>query len=121
MDQKTLGILGENMAKNFLLDKAYSILTMNFRFKKGEIDIIAQKENTTVFVEVKTRQNNYLGEPWRAVTKKKQKQIVQVAHEYLVLHNIDQESRFDIISIVHDPAIQHLQIEHIEDAFYAML
>ncbi len=121
MDQKLLGILGENMAMAFLSEKAYKIKTTNYRFKKWEVDIIAEKENTIVFVEVKTRQNDYLGEPWRAVTKAKQRQIIRVAHEYLVLHNIHQEARFDVVSIIHDPAIQRNQIEHIEDAFYAML
>ena len=121
MEQKLLGILGEKMARTFLSEKDFLIKTTNYRFKKWEIDIIAEKENTIIFVEVKTRQNDYLGEPWRAVTKTKQKQIIRVAHEYLVLNNIEKEARFDIVSIIHDPNIQRNEIEHIEDAFYAML
>jgi putative endonuclease len=121
MEQKILGILGEKMAQNFLSDRAYQIRSTNYRFKKWEVDIIAETENVLVFVEVKTRQNDYLGEPWRAVTKTKQKQIIRVAHEYLIQNNIEKEARFDVVSIIYNPNIHLKQIEHIEDAFYPML
>jgi putative endonuclease len=121
MDQKTLGILGEQMAQLFLAEHAYKIRSTNYRFKKWEVDIIAETENVFVFVEVKTRQNDYLGEPWRAVTKTKQKQIIRVAHEYLIQNNIEKEARFDVVSILYNPNIHLKQIEHIQDAFYPML
>lgn len=121
MDQKTLGILGEQMAKKFLADRAYTIRSTNYRFKKWEVDIIAETENEFVFIEVKTRQNDYLGEPWRSVTKAKQKQIIRVAHEYLIQNNIEKEARFDVVSILFNPLINLKQIEHIQDAFYPML
>ena len=121
MNAKLLGLLGENMAKHFLSEKDFKIVASNYRFKKWEIDIIAEKDNTIVFIEVKTRQNDYLGEPWRAVTRTKQRQIIRVAQEYLVHNNISQEARFDVISILHNPERSLNKIEHIEDAFYSML
>jgi putative endonuclease len=121
MDHKTLGIFGEQLAKEYLTDHAYKIRSSNFRFKKWEVDIIAETEKTFVFVEVKTRQNDYLGEPWRAVTKIKQKQIIRVAHEYLIQNNIEKETRFDVVSILYNPDTHLKKIEHIKDAFYPML
>jgi putative endonuclease len=69
-------------------------------------------------VEVKTRQTAEIGEPWRAVTRAKQRQIIKAANYYIQLHSIDLETQFDIISIVHNSF--RTDIEHIEDAFYAL-
>ena len=48
---QNLGKEGEVIAKKHLESNGYSILESNWRFKKYEIDIIAQKNNTIVFVE----------------------------------------------------------------------
>jgi putative endonuclease len=115
MNQQELGIYGENLACNFLVKKGYTILTRNYHYRKNEIDIIATFENQLIIVEVKTRQTAELGEPWRAVTRSKQKSIIQVANDYIFKENIHFETRFDIISIVHNGF--RTDIEHIEDAF----
>lgn len=112
-----LGKLGENKASQYLMDNGYSILDRNFKHYRNEIDIVALKDNELVIVEVKTRETNALGEPWRTVTKSKQKTIVQVAHQYVIRKNIDLNTRFDIISIVHNK--YGTSIEHIIDAFTA--
>ena len=72
-----------------------------------------------VIIEVKTRQTAEIGEPWEAVTKAKQKIIVQVANNYIQKNNLDIDTRFDIISIVHNSF--RTKIEHIEDAFSASM
>ncbi len=117
MTDHELGIFGENLAVNHLINKGYDILCRNFKYRKQEIDIVAQDGEQLVIVEVKTRQTAEIGEPWMAVTKSKQKIIVQVAHEYIVQNNLDVETRFDVISIVHNSF--RTKIEHIEDAFTA--
>jgi len=119
MEQHELGKLGETIAANILIEKGYSILERNWKFGKIEIDLIASFEEIIVFVEVKTRENNYVGEPWEAVTISKQKRIVKAAHQYLVSHDEDREVRFDIISIIHNAKYQ--QIEHLEEAFYPLV
>lgn len=117
MTQQELGILGENLAVSHLLSKGYTILDRNFKFRKKEIDIIALYDNHVVVVEVKARQTAEIGEPWMAVTRPKQKIIIQVANYYLKSKNIELETRFDIISIVHNSF--RTKLEHIEDAFSA--
>lgn len=118
MTQQELGILGEQLAFTFLQQKNYHILTKNYRFGKLEADLICIADNKLVVVEVKTRQTAEIGEPWRAVTRSKQKQIIKVANHYIVENNIDLETRFDIISIVHNG--YRTDIEHLEDAFYPL-
>lgn len=117
MTQQELGIAGENLAEKFLHQKQYKILARNFRFGKLEADLICLADRKLIVVEVKTRQTLEIGEPWRAVTRAKQKQIVKVANHYICEHDIHLETRFDIISIVHNSF--GTDIEHIEDAFTA--
>ena len=50
-----MGLWGENKAVEFLKAKNYTILARNYHSRFGEIDIIARKQNTIIFVEVKTR------------------------------------------------------------------
>lgn len=119
MNNVELGVFGETLAEKFLRNKGYKILDKNVRFKKWEADIIALHGDQLVVVEVKTRQTAEIGEPWRAVTRSKQKQIIQVANFYVCSKNIDRDTRFDIVSIVHNS--YRTQIEHLENAFYPLV
>jgi putative endonuclease len=115
MTQQELGILGEHMAQKYLLKQGYTIRTVNYRYVRFEIDIIAETTDHVVVVEVKTRQTAEIGEPWMAVTRKKQRQIIACADHYIQTRDIAKEVRFDIISIVHNSF--RSQLEHIVDAF----
>lgn len=115
--KKEVGNLGEEIAVDFLIKKGYQILATNWRYLKGEIDIIAKKEDWLVFVEVKSRSTVDFGNPEDFVTPKQQKLIINTAHEFIVSNDRQEEARFDIIGIV----IQNnkvKQIDHLEDAFY---
>ena len=115
MTQQELGIWGENHAREFLAAKGYKILAGNFRFGKLELDLVCEFNNKLVVVEVKTRQTAEIGEPWRAVTRGKQRQIIRASNFYIEQHNVHLETQFDVISIVHNSF--RTDVEHIEDAF----
>jgi putative endonuclease len=119
MNTTELGAFGEALAESHLLKNGYTILDKNIRFKKWEVDIVALQGEKLVIVEVKTRQTAEIGEPWRAVTRSKQKQIIKVADNYIRTRNIDKETRFDVISIVHNS--YRTQLEHLEEAFYPLV
>ncbi len=108
---------GEEMAALHLINNGYKIVARNFRYKKSEIDIIAQKEKKIAFVEVKTRTNAFFQEPELSVTKSKQKQITLGANFYIQENDIDLDIRFDIIAIT----LFGNKINHIEDAFYPLV
>jgi putative endonuclease len=110
-----LGKHGEDLALDFLLKKKFQLLERNYRFKKWEIDLIMKNNNYIVFIEVKTRQTAEIGEPYLAVTKQKQKQLIKAANQYIIECNIHTEARFDVVSIVHNT--YRTKIEHIENAF----
>ena len=115
MNNAELGILGEKMAISHLKELGYEIIEKNYRFLKNEIDIIAKYGKQLIIIEVKTRQTAEIGEPWMAVNRSKQKTIIQVANQYIQSKQINLDTRFDIISIVHNRL--RTKIEHIEDAF----
>ena len=83
MTTQELGIFGENLAVSHLTSKGFTILDRNWKFRKQEIDIVASYKGQIVVVEVKARQTAEIGEPWMAVTKAKQRIIVQVADQYM--------------------------------------
>lgn len=66
-----LGKEGEKRAVQYLQDDGYEILDINWTFQKAEIDIIAQKDNYLVIVEVKTRSSLDFGDPQDFVNQKK--------------------------------------------------
>jgi putative endonuclease len=113
-NQRAKGKAGEDIACDFLIKHGYKIITRNFQFGHGEIDIIAQEGNEIVFVEVKARKSLEYGDPETAITKKKISQISKVATAYLVQNNItEQTSRIDAIAILlqneREPLIHHYE------------
>lgn len=110
-----LGKKGEQLAIDFLVKKGFAIVEKNWRYLKAEVDIIAQKENFLVAVEVKTRTSDYFGDPQDFITKKKIKLLVMAMNEYVTSKDLDVEVRFDIIAILQNK--NKTKIEHIEDAF----
>jgi len=88
------------MAVRYLKRKKYRILKRNFRFLRGEIDIIALDQDCLVFVEVKMRADAMFGFPEEFVSLPKQNQIRKVAEGYLMLtSNEEKHCRFDVIAI----------------------
>jgi putative endonuclease len=114
-EHNELGKEGEKLAINFLIKNNYKILEKNYRYLKAEVDIIAQKENILVAIEVKTRSSDYFGNPQDSITPKKIKLLVSAIDYYVVQRDLDVEVRFDIIAIIHHK--KETKIEHLEDAF----
>ena len=119
MTNNELGEVGEDLAVDHIRQMGYSILARNYRFKKGEVDIICRNLNELVFVEVKTRQTNAFGEPYIAVSRVKQRQIIAVANQFIKENDLDLEVRFDVISIVHNSFKTDMQ--HISSAFIPLV
>ncbi len=115
MNKKELGAFGEIKANNYLQQIGHEVLHQNWRFLKLEIDLISKFENKIHFTEVKTRNTAEIGEPWKAVTKGKQKFIIKAADHYLKSTNTELESQFNIVSIVHNQ--YRSDLEFIPDAF----
>ena len=117
MDTKQLGIFGEEHAALYLEDLGYRILTRNYRSRYGEIDIIAEKDETLVFIEVKARRSYLYGEPKDSIHIRKQKKMIQTATIYLQENGWEDYScRFDVIEVTFLPN-GSIRPYHIENAF----
>lgn len=112
------GRWGERVACNFLVGKGYAIKETNWRMPPYEIDIVAMKGNRIVFVEVKTRSDDFL-DPIDAVDKRKMANMTRAANAFVNHYDIPHEVQFDIITITGDQ--ENYKIEHYPDAFYPPL
>lgn len=112
-EKQILGDQGEEIAANFLEKKGYRIIEKNWKFENLEIDLITMTEDLVVFVEVKTRKNEAFGFPEESVTPKKSANILEAAECYLEENRIENEIRFDIVSIIVQG--NKTKIYHIED------
>jgi putative endonuclease len=115
MNNLELGKIGENWACEHLVEKGFCILERNYRYQKSEIDIIAQKNELLIFVEVKLRTTVEFGYPEDFVNKKKKKLLMNAINEYLSVNQSFKLIRFDIISILLTE--KSPQILHFEDAW----
>jgi putative endonuclease len=116
-----IGIIGEEIASNFLLNKGYKILFRNWRYGNKEVDIIAEKNEIIVFVEVKTRRNTTFGFPEEAVTSKKRQLLFLAAQAFIEQYTSYSNIQFDIISVaLKNKKLKDSETEivHYEDAFY---
>ena len=89
MDKRLIGKLGEKLVCKWYSDRKYTLLTMNYRTRFGEIDVVAQYRNTIVFIEVKTRQEAVLMAAREAVSYHKQQRIKAAALSFLQQNGLD--------------------------------
>ena len=116
----TLGQIGEDLAAEYLIKNGYIVRERNWHINKLEIDIVAEKGNRIIIVEVKTRALNTIVNPLDAVTPAKIRHIVSAATAYIRYNSLPHEVQFDIITVVGDNR-ENAQITHISDAFRAPL
>ncbi len=116
---KEIGSIGETAAAAYLTTLGFFIQCKNFRAGRSEIDLIVFKENTLVFVEVKTRKSEQSGYPEEAVNYKKEANIRKASGTYIHDQKYGGEIRYDIIAIILDKESNVKSIFHIEDAFFA--
>lgn len=114
--KKFFGRKGEVNAYKYLKKKGYLILERNFTCFFGEADIIAKKDETLIFVEVKSRYNDNFGRPAEAVGVAKQNKYRKIAEYYLLSKGYDDVAvRFDVIEVL--GYLKKMEINHIENAF----
>jgi putative endonuclease len=114
--RRSQGKAGEDLAVRYLQQNGLKVIERNYRFERGEIDIIAEDGEDIVFIEVKARRSRKFGSPEDAVTEEKQRQIYAVADGYLFEHDIDDRPcRFDVVAVEFRDGSS--EIRHIRNAF----
>jgi putative endonuclease len=115
--KKTIGNKGEQIAVNFLLEKGFSIIARNWRYKQFEVDIIAEENNLLHFVEVKTRTGIQFGYPEESISQRKMESLKKAAIAYLDQFPEVINIQFDAVSILIRPKME-IEITFIEDIFF---
>ncbi|MDQ4213263.1 YraN family protein [Microbacterium capsulatum] len=112
-----LGRAGEDRAAEHLTRLGYHLLDRNWRCELGELDIVAERDSTLAFVEVKTRRTLDYGHPFEAIDERKRQRLWRLVHAWVREHPMSSRGRalrLEAIGIVgEDPAIGAL--EHLRD------
>lgn len=114
-----LGKRGEDEAAKFLIKTGYTILERSWKWKQLEIDIIAQKDNFLVVVEVKSRSSVQHADPDDLLSKYKLKCLYDATERYMDVTQCNLEVRYDLITVIDHG--ETVSIEHIEEAFYPFM
>lgn len=119
MSTKEFGLFAEGIARHYLIQKGYKILASNYKLKFGELDIIAQKADKIVFIEVKALKNSYEDfNPEMRVDYKKRIKLIKLAQAFMLYKNLNDVSwQIDIISVTLDSENKKARIKHFKNAF----
>jgi putative endonuclease len=102
----------EKLAAKFLVDNNFTILERNWMVGHKEIDLIALKDNTIVFVEVKGGSSKKYGHPSERVDRRKRDNLISAAQQFILANNFKgYDFRFDIITFYDG------KLEYYPDAF----
>jgi putative endonuclease len=112
-----IGAWGEALAARHLATRGYVMRARNWRHGHGELDIVAQRGQTLVFVEVRTRRSDAYGHPLETISRRKRAALIATAQAYLDEHGLqDAEWQIDVIAIELDERNAISRFDHIECA-----
>ncbi|MCX7750129.1 MAG: YraN family protein [Candidatus Bipolaricaulota bacterium] len=100
----------EELACQHLRAQGMRIVARNWRWRGGEVDIVARDGEALVFVEVKARRDDLHGAPEEAVTPGKREKLWRTALAFLG-GRAEIPVRFDVVAV--GPG----GVRHIRDAF----
>lgn len=120
--KRKIGNIGERAGEKFLKKNGYKILARNYTAFDAETDIIAMKDGTLAFVEVKTRTLGHLdareARPASAVNAEKQRKLIRCAKAFMSTNcELRGKMRFDIIEVYLTENEKVAEIKHLISAF----
>ena len=94
-----IGARGEGLAMEYLHSHGFTLIEMNWRTGRSEVDLIVQRKKELHFIEVKTRTTDTYGLPEERITKSKITALAKAAEQFLLLNPAWEEVIFDVLSI----------------------
>jgi len=114
--RQAFGELGERIAERWLRRSGWRIIQRRFRSGRRDIDLVAERDGTVAFVEVKARRGDRFGQPVEAVNWRKQRELARSAKVWIDRHGRPAEAyRFDVIGVL--VANQRVRVRHVKNAF----
>ena len=119
---QALGALGERIAARWLVRDGWQVVDRRWRSGRRDLDLVAIRDNVVAFVEVKTRQSTWSGQPVEAVNWRKQRELTRSAQAWMdqrgtMVAPVEAVFRFDVVGIV--ASRNRVGIRHVESAFPA--
>ena len=116
-ERQEFGLAGEEVAERWLRRQGWRVLQRRYRSGHRDIDLIAEREGTVAFVEVKARRGEAFGDPVHAVNWKKQRELTRSAFIWIDRHGRPGDQyRFDVIGVLMDRG--RIRVRHVENAFW---
>jgi len=109
-----IGRFGEEVAGSFLSEKGYRVIERNWRYQKGELDLICTSGKKIIFVEVKTRSVDSQVHALESLGHKQKLKLLRTAGHYLCKSGQwEKECRFDFVCVTIGPEVK---IDHVKNA-----
>jgi putative endonuclease len=116
MTRQALGRAGEAVAARWLRQRGWRIVAERFRSGRRDLDLIAVRDGTVAFVEVKTRLGTAFGDPVEAVDWRKRRELARSARVWIDrFGRPGQVYRFDVVGVLVEG--ERVRVRHVEDAF----
>lgn len=116
--RRSRGERAESLAARFLESRGFAILSRNYRTRFGEIDIVAEENGQTVFVEVRSVGPRAGHSPEETVGPAKQRRLCRAALAYLQQKGLDaRPARFDVIAVEEGGSGAGPRLRHLQNAF----
>ena len=116
MANQALGRAGEAVAARWLRQRGWRIVAERFRSGRRDLDLIAVRDGTVAFVEVKTRLGTAFGDPVEAVSWRKRRELIRSAMVWVDRFGPPGACyRFDVVGVV--IVGRDARIRHVENAF----
>ncbi len=113
---RIIGAKGEDIASSYLTSKGYRIIDRNFQTKLGELDIVAEKGEFIIFIEVKYRSNLSFGYPYEAVNSHKLFKLKKMVEVYMLVNKVKKQAKVEILSIWEENG--ETKIKHYTDLYF---
>lgn len=125
-EKNKIGAIGEETAKNYLVNKGYSFVTSNYLKPWGEIDLVMKKGNVVYFVEVKTTsydnleqlQHSVSSGNWRPeenVNLSKMTKFKRVIETWIEENDWEGDFQIDVIAVRVVFNIKFASVKHIDN------
>ncbi len=103
------GLSAESRAAAYLIAKGHRIVARRWRSPVGEVDIVARRRNTLLFVEVKARER--LDDAAEAILPRQQRRIIAAAEAWLARHpdDVNRDIRFDVVLVAPKSLPRHIE------------
>lgn len=112
---------GEDIAREFLINKGFKLIESNYSNNLGEIDLVMSDKDWLVFVEVKLKIGDKYGTPEEMINKNKLSRIKRTAEAFLILESPISKNfskyRIDAVCIVLEEDRKVSRINYYENIY----